>query len=242
MDLGGAVGDRTRSKTFSTSLENLQKIDSDETTSKEKSDKGGPAMHHITMEGLAPPSFSGRADENPQEWRNVIRHWLVLKKFPSSEQAMAALYLLLKGSARAWADTLENCRTVEDFFRRFEDRYVLSANKWVGLLDCFDIKQEDKSLEDYIALVQQKAALANLSNDQMVATVLKGLRPSLRRQVLMHDIASLEDVRKYGKMAEMLENESGNPQGLAWVAGELDGLRKAVDGLRVSAVSATARC
>ena len=72
----------------------------------------------------------------------------------------------------------------------------------------FDLKQATgQSVEDFLALVKKKAKKAQPTEDQLNATVIKGLRPYLRQQVLQHEPKSVEEIRKWALLAESTEGQ-----------------------------------
>ena len=218
-------------------VQNNEQADEGESSASESESEVQPDIPIFIMdssEGLSPPTFSGRSDEDAEGWLFAIRNWLQFRRL-NAEQAIAAVTLLFKGSAKQWVCTLTEIASVDALLNAFQGRYVNNGNKWLDLLSCLDVQQEKgQPIEDYISLVLQKASKAQMSNDQLIAAVLRGLRPEVRRQILTHDITSLDDVRKWGALA-MLPYEGADETTPA-LAAELAKLRQSIAELKVTAV------
>ena len=74
----------------------------------------------------------------------------------------------------------------------------------------YQVKQTDgQSVNDYIDLVQKKGLKAEAKEEQVLAVIIGGLRPSIRQSVLQHEPKTVQDIRKWGSVAESAEGQDG---------------------------------
>lgn len=164
---------------------------------------------------LNPGPFCGRKSEDAEAWLKSVMYWVVYKKL-NAESAMAAVALLLKDGALLWYDNLEEDvkHSAENFVREFKKRYVTpdEINKWKDVLAVYDEKHTDgQCVNDYIDLVLKRGSKAKASEEQILAAIIGGLRPNIRRHVLQHEPRTVQDVRKWGSIAESTEEQDNRP-------------------------------
>jgi hypothetical protein len=128
---------------------------------------------------------------------------------------MAAIGLLLKDGALQWFNNLDGRarESINEFGAAFKKRYVSNElYKWKDIVAVFDSKQTSgQSVADFSELVQWKGLRAGASEDQILAAVINGLSPYLRKHVLQHEPKTIEDVRKWGMLAESDEGLEERP-------------------------------
>jgi len=132
---------------------------------------------------ITPGTFSGQKSEEAEEWLHSISFWIQYKRL-RDDSAVAAAALLLRDGALQWFNSLDRSTkgSIEKFEDAFKRRYVeLKVDQWKDVVAMFDLKQATgQSVEDFLALVKKKAKKAQPTEDQLNATVIKGLRPYLR--------------------------------------------------------------
>ena len=108
-------------------------------------------------------------------------------------------------------------RSWEQFKRRFLEKFKKrDGDNWRGMNDLFEYKQQDnQSTEEFVAEMQQRAVAANAPPETVRCAVLGGLRPFIKNMVLQHDVDKLEDVVRWGQIAEKLEPPKTDDKGIA---------------------------
>ena len=154
----------------------------------------------MSSHDLNPGPFYGRKSDDAEAWLKAVGNWLVYKKL-NAETALAAVALLLKEGALQWYNNLEEDATtsIAAFTREFQTRYITpdETNKWKYIVTVFDVKPAaGQSVDDYIGLVQKKGTKAGAQGAQVLAAILRGLRPYIRQHVLQHEPKTVEEVRK----------------------------------------------
>ena len=99
-----------------------------------------------------------------------------------------------------------------DFTREFKQRYITpnETNRWKDIVAVYEVKQTDgQSVNDFIDLVQKKGLKAEAKEEQVLAAIIGGLRPSIRQSVLQHEPRTVQDIRKWGSVAESAEGQDG---------------------------------
>ena len=162
-----------------------------------------------------PALFHGVHTENAEAWFKQVEWWLQTKRATDDRARIGHVAGLLRDSARTWFQALNfvavdsaadtpGLRTFADFKEAFQMRYRRDeSNAWRDQAALWSMSQgPNETVEQFIAAVEAKAATARASTEQVKGVVLNGLRQQLRGAVLNHDIQSLEDVRKWGLVAE----------------------------------------
>ena len=162
---------------------------------------------------LNPGPFCGRKSEDAEAWLKAVMNWVVYKRL-NAEAAMAAVALLLKEGALQWFYNLQDDirSSMADFTREFKQRYITpnETNRWKDIVAVYEVKQTDgQSVNDYIDLVQKKGLKAEAKEEQVLAAIIGGLRPSIRQSVLQHEPRTVQDIRKWGSVAESAEGQEG---------------------------------
>ena len=158
--------------------------------------------------GLSPGQFGGSKDEDAEKWMADFESWVTYKGL-SGEKGMAALALFMKKGAHEWFLSLgETQRTNwKAFSDAFRDRYLVQeATAWKEQTQIYEITQKpDQSVDDYITLILKKARKADVSPETLKALVLKGLKPNIRAHTMQHELTSIEEIKRWAKMAEASE-------------------------------------
>ncbi len=158
---------------------------------------------------LAPDLFRGTTKEESEQWLDSVRHWLRYKEM-NAAQSCAAIPVLLRDSALCWYNGLDNA--VKNDFPQlcaaFVARYrTTGITGWQDSAAVWSLKQgENQSVDDYINLMEKRAAKTNIAAEQKRHAMIQGLRPSIRQQVLQHEIATIDDIRKWATISEASES------------------------------------
>jgi hypothetical protein len=159
-------------------------------------------------DSLTPKQFSGLQTDNPNEWISKIKDWLTLTGQQGREQGAAAIGLLLTGMARLWYESLpvgdkSNPDRLLDAFRR---RYINRAeNNWRDCAEFAKMQQNcDESVEDFMTrvIVEAKRVYDVIDERQVQTVILQGMKPAIRQHVVQHENLTLDNIRRWGKLAE----------------------------------------
>ena len=156
--------------------------------------------------GLVPQTFTG--SEDAEHWLETIQLWLTFRDF-TGEKALAAVKLLLKGGAWQWYIGLDENKksNLGEFEKAFRDRYMTAhINKWKDQTQVMDLIQGIQSVDDYITDAQNKRRKTEMPDELFKAIVIRGLRQHIRQQVMQHEPQTVEDIRKWGVVAETSED------------------------------------
>ena len=169
----------------------------------------------MTTYDLNPGPFCGRKSEDAEAWLKAVKHWVVYKRL-NDVSAMAAVALLLKEGALQWFGNLkEDVRgSIVDFTREFHKRYITpnEINKWKEIVEVFKSQQVNgQSVDEFVDQVQNKGIKAEANEEQILATIIGGLHPHIRQQVLQHEPKTTQDIRKWGSIAESNEENQTGP-------------------------------
>jgi hypothetical protein len=154
---------------------------------------------------LAPDLFRGTRMEDAQDWLNSVKLWLAFKSY-NNAQSCAALPVLLRESALCWFHALPDA-TKQDFnalSTAFLDRYKTTGiTGWQDSATLWRTKQQEaQSVDDYINKMEKLCSKTTVSDEQKRFAIITGLKPSIRAQVLQHQIDTTDDIRKWATVAE----------------------------------------
>jgi hypothetical protein len=157
---------------------------------------------------LAPDVFRGTKNEEAEEWLQSVRHWLTFKEFTDA-QSCTAIPVLLRDSALCWYTALPAATKTDigqlttAFLRRYKTDGITG---WQDNAAIWTTKQlPSQSVDEYINLMEKKAAKTTAPDDQKRHAIIHGLRPAIRQQVLQHEIASIDQIRRWATIAESSE-------------------------------------
>jgi len=159
---------------------------------------------------LMPSAFNGLHTEDSEAWIKDVENWCAYKKLDDAGR-IGLMPLLLKGGARFWFDSLDGPSkatfgALVTVFRQYYKRDP--SARWRDNADIWEMNQQaSQGVEDYIGLVQQMAMRAEMSEEQLRFSVIKGLLPYIRQNVLQHDPKSIEEIKRWSILAEMARQE-----------------------------------
>src|ERR1051325_8572454 len=179
-------------------------------------DEDEDMAHHTSL--LAPDVFRGTKGEEAEEWLTSVNHWLKFKQFTDA-QSCTELPVLLRDSALCWYNALPDATkadltlVTEAFLRRYKTDGITG---WQDNAAIWTTKQQPtQSVDDYINLMEKKAAKTTAPAEQKRHAVIHGLRPAIRQQVLQHEITTVDQVRHWGNIAESSESQAENQSEVA---------------------------
>ena len=167
--------------------------------------------------GLIPQIFTGI--EDAEHWWETVELWMTFRDL-TGEKALAAVKLLLKGGAWQWYIGLDERKKshLREFEKAFKERYMTaSINKWKDQTQVMNLNQGLQSVDDYITDAQNKRRKTDMSDDLFQAIIIRGLRPHIRQQVMQHEPQTVEDIRKWGVVAETSEDTKDSTSDMATV-------------------------
>src|ERR1043165_6088209 len=155
---------------------------------------------------LAPEFFRGTQKEDPNEWWEDMELWTTYRKLSEAEK-LATFPLMLKDSAKTWhqqaashqKDTFSHLKA--SFLEHFKRD---ASSRWKDLANVFDCKQgPDEGVEAFITQIKKKAVRAGINEEQLRHAIIKGLKPSIRQQVVSHDNWNIvQDIKRWTIFAE----------------------------------------
>ena len=194
----------------------------------------------MASNALMPNHFKGQSSEDSEEWWGDVEHWCAYRKLNNDER-VGLIPLLLKEGARQWFEALPAAEkdTFDHIRESFQNQYKRDeVYKWKDSAEVWSTTQKsDQSVEDYFAAILKKAMRAKLSEEQTLFCVINGLKHGIRQAVLQHEPKNIQDVRKWGMIAESsgTEAESTNLMGV------VKRLEEKIDKISVHEVSSASR-
>jgi len=189
----------------SSSVSNLSSSSSSSVTELDSDSSGDMATN-----ALMPVVFLGLHTEDAGAWIRDVENWCAYKKLDDAGR-IGLMPLLLKGGARFWFDSLDqNSRaTFPALVAAFREYYKRDeSTKWRDNAEIWSLSQSpSQGVEEYIGKVQQLAQKAEMSEEQLRYSVIKGLLPYIRQSVLQHDPKNLVEVKHWSVIAESARQE-----------------------------------
>lgn len=179
------------------------------------------------MASNAPPPFYGRSSEDAISWIRQM-DWFIQAQRPTTELGRIAIVAIsLREGALHWFHSLpfepsssssmseaevRPITTYEEFRERFVRRFQSpEEHRWRAVSTLFSLKQAPhQSTEAYISEIRAKGTAALASEDQMRYACLAGLRDDVKSHVLHHDVRSLDDIQRWGNIADTLQPAHSN--------------------------------
>lgn len=190
--------------------------------------------------------FSGRPEEDVLDFLKHFELWASIEK-ADDVTLRAGLPLLLKGGAAAWYDTQR--QEIKDSYEELKSALKVrygrqEAQLWQAMAELWQTKQtDDQSTDDYVTAILRAGQRIKVGEDQIFAIVLNGLRPSIRQHVVQHPLATLDDVRHWGRVTELSlkDNASASSTLEASVKELTAGLDEKFRQLRIHTVGSASR-
>ena len=170
--------------------------------------------HNTTTNAFAPDYFHGTAQEDPQMWLRSVRHWLTYKEMDDAEKARS-FPVMLRGSALIWYENV--AEDIKDDFEKMAEAFlaryhIVGVTGWKDAASMWCTPQlPHQSVDDYLNQMERKASKTSMPEEQKRYAIINGLKPSIRQQVLQHEITQISQIRHWATIAEASENQ-GEPQ------------------------------
>ena len=116
--------------------------------------------------------------------------------------------LFLDGAAAGWYETLSEAE--RENFAQLKEQFVSRYETYTGLpwasVDQLvnRMQGECEPVETYIEDMRRKASHVNVSDEQLINFVIRGLRPNIRQFVTTKGCASLKELLQHARMAQSL--------------------------------------
>lgn len=193
---------------------------------------------------LTPAPFYGRSNEDVREFLANFALWAKYRKL-DEESERAALPLLLKEGAAGWYSTQPPAVTESPATLKaaLKERYdTATANRWRRAADLWQMRQSStQSLDDFVTSVELAGQKIEASTEHLFQVAINGLRPALRQLVVAHDPQTLDDLRKWGRLAECSQQEAAHAdQDLSTVIRELAALREDFNRMSIQSLQVSA--
>jgi len=160
----------------------------------------------MTDNVIAPPTFNGKAGQDPSDW---LRHFILystFKKYTPDRQKSLFKVLLTDGAA----DWLEGQgfpaeTTFNDLKQAFEQRFK-SPNvlKYKNAKEVFTRRQGiSQSVDDYVTDMLKIGKAIEISDQMLQFAVLNGLRPELATYVTQRQPENMAEILQAARIAEL---------------------------------------
>ena len=120
----------------------------------------------------------------------------------------------------------------------FLDRYhIVGVTGWKDAASLWGTPQQPhQSVDDYLNQMERKASKTSMPDEQKRYAIINGLRPSIRQQVLQHNIINLSQIRHWATIAEASENQGENQSEIANLSKHLKALTEQLSATKVNAL------
>src|SRR6266516_4077282 len=162
--------------------------------------------------------FRGAYSENPQMWLSHFELWASTQRQLTERAKLAHFALYMKDAAQIWVTQFvfvdpprdkserlppEDVCDFEDLKRRFLERFRRPDAAWQEVSNLFEREQDDiEGVEAYVNDMQRRGAMCGATPDNIRCAALNGLKPYLKGIILQHNVENLDDVVKWGVIAE----------------------------------------
>ena len=204
---------------------------------KQKKNKMATNMSSTTF---APDYFHGTAQEDPQMFLRSVRHWLAFKEMDPAEKARS-FPVMLRGSALVWYESVPEDvredfeRTAEAFLARY---HIVGVTGWKDAASMWCTPQlPHQSVDDYLNQMERKASKTTMPEEQKRYAIINGLKPSIRQQVLQHEITQIAQIRHWATIAEASENQGESQSEIANLAKQVKILTDQLTNAKVQALT-----
>ena len=160
----------------------------------------------MTDSVIAPPTFNGKAGQNPSDW---LRHFILYSTFKgyTADRQKSLFKVLLVDGAADWlegqgfpAETSFN-ELKQAFEQRFKSPNVL---KYKNAKEVFTRRQGlTQSVDDYVTDMIKIGKAIEISDQMLQFAVLNGLRPELATYVTQRQPENMADLLQAARIAEL---------------------------------------
>ena len=168
-----------------------------------------------------PPIFRGIRSQCVEAWFRHLDLWIATQRIMTERAKISSAALLFQDAALHFYNGLVivdgdpgegEIATYADFKARVIDRFRREpGTNWQELALLHSMKQQQgQSTEAFIAEIINKGNAARASEEQMRTAALAGLRDDIKSVLIHHEITSLEDISRWGVLAESVQGSDVN--------------------------------
>lgn len=159
--------------------------------------------------------YNGMTSGCPSAWLKVYERYTTLKGW-NVENRTLAMPLYLRGPASAWHDQLpQSIKDNYDILREMLiKRFEPSRSELLAELDALVSRRQapGEDLDTYMLDINFRCRRLKRTEEQEFEITLQGLLPTIKRQVLLQEARTVEDIRRVGKLCELVPEASAAPQ------------------------------
>jgi len=160
----------------------------------------------MTDNVIAPPTFNGKAGQDPSDW---LRHFILYSTFKgyTDDRQKSLFKVLLTDGAADWLEGhgFPAETTFNDLKQAFEQRFK-SPNvlKYKNAKEVFTRRQGvSQSVDDYVTDMLKIGKAIEISDQMLKFAVLNGLRPELATYVTQRQPENMADLLQAARIAEL---------------------------------------
>lgn len=154
---------------------------------------------------LLPTPFNGSVIDNAEDWLESVENYAHFQKM-NDESKTGLFCLLLRQHSKIWFQKLDATSKATwaalraAFLAQFS---VQSQSLWQTTAKVWETKQEpNQTVEEYLLLLQERAAKAEITDKQVLYSAINGLSDKLRPLILQQNPQNLTELRKWAMLAE----------------------------------------
>lgn len=185
-----------------------------------------------SSKAFGPDNFMGTTKEDLNKFLQTFELWANFRRY-DEQTKLAALPLLLKGSASIWYGTLRPA--IKNDYTQLKEALVErygpnQTQTWKNVAELWKIRQEGRqSCDDYINKVEQEASRLNCPAETIFMIAMNGQRPIIRQMLTIHNPRNLEQLKRLGRLVEdSSQDTTADLQGTMLELRELTGQLKAI--------------
>lgn len=156
-------------------------------------------------------NYNGTSTGCPRDWLKIYERYATMKGWSESNMAMA-MPLYLRGPAMAWFDRLP--RNVKQDYTLLREAFIkgfeLSRTEVLAELDALVSRKQlvNEDLDTYMLDIGYRCRRLKRTPEQEFEYTLQGLLPTIKRQVLLQQASTLDDIRRIGKLCQLVPTEN----------------------------------
>lgn len=159
--------------------------------------------------------YHGSQSGCPEEWLQSYERYCNLKGWDDETRAMA-MPLYLRSGALQWFDSLpaDVKQNFTNIKLAFTKTFTIGRTQMLAELDALASRKQQpgEPLEGYILDITARCRRLKRSSDQVFECVLQGLQTHVKRQVLLQQASTIEDIRRIGLLCELCPENTPQPQ------------------------------
>ena len=164
---------------------------------------------------LDPGVFSGRPDENPDEWIRRFENYCAYKEM-SDAKKLALIKVLLIHHAGVWLESLDfaNIANFTAFKTLFNERFKApEMMKFKAAKEMFTKKQgERESVDTFIESMRKLAKDIGADDNMTIFAILAGLKPNIANYVTQMKPTTLTELTTHARVAELTTADQSSDQ------------------------------